>query len=118
VADHFNAAMPGNLKTDAPCQEWAIRASAPGRAGGSSLQPIAPIVRPAMQVRDRQHEDVAVVDGVDQPVREPAETAAANIFAEQMPSLRKRAMRSAADRTSIRNALSGPGACAPYQWIA
>ena len=30
----------------------------------------------------------------------------------------KRAMRSAADRTSIRNALSMPGACAPYQWIA
>jgi len=42
-----------------------------------------------MQVRDRQYQDVAFVDGVDQPVREPAETAAANTFAEQMPSLRK-----------------------------
>ena len=59
------------------------------QAGGSPLQPIAPIVRPAMQVRDRQYQDVAFVDGVDQPVREPAETAAANTFAEQMPSLRK-----------------------------
>jgi hypothetical protein len=42
-----------------------------------------------MQVRDRQHEDVAVVEGVDQPVREPAETAAADTFAERMPSITK-----------------------------
>ena len=34
----------------------------------------------------RQHEDVALVEGVNQPVREPAETAAANTIADGMPS--------------------------------
>ena len=42
-----------------------------------------------MQVRDRQHQDVAVVEGMDQSVREPAEAAAANAFAERMPRVRK-----------------------------
>lgn len=42
-----------------------------------------------MQVRDRHHQDVAVVEGVDQPVREPAETATPNTFAERMPCVRK-----------------------------
>jgi hypothetical protein len=80
------AALPGNLETDVTRRERAFRASASRRARRSSLQPIAQLVRPAMQVRDRQHEDVAVIEGV---VREPAETAAANTFAERMPSLRK-----------------------------
>ena len=57
-----------------------------GRPGKSSLQPVAPIVRPAMQVRDRKHQDVAVVDGIDQPIREPTEPAA---FAQRMPRLRQ-----------------------------
>jgi hypothetical protein len=50
---------------------------------------MAPIIRPAMQVRDRQHQDVAVVDGVEQSVRKPAEAAAANAFGERMPRLGK-----------------------------
>jgi hypothetical protein len=42
-----------------------------------------------MKVRDRQHQDVAVVDGVDEPVREAAEALTADTFAERMPRLRK-----------------------------
>ena len=37
-----------------------------------------------MQVRDRQYQDVAVVEGLDQRVREVAEAAAANAFAQGM----------------------------------
>ena len=83
------AVMSGNLKIGATCQERAIRRLCLQAGRRSWLQPIAPIVRPAVQVRDGQHEDVAIVESVDQPIREPAETAAANTFAEQMPSLRK-----------------------------
>jgi hypothetical protein len=54
------------------------------QASGSSLQAIAPIVRPAMQMRDREHEDVIFVEGVDQRVRESAKTTAANAFAERL----------------------------------
>src|SRR5712691_1222108 len=55
----------------------------------SSLQAIAPVIWPAMQVRDRQHQDVAVVGGVDQSVGEPTEAAAANAFAQRVPRPRK-----------------------------
>ena len=42
-----------------------------------------------MQVSDRQHRDVAVVDGVDQPAREAAEAAAVDAFAQRVPRLGK-----------------------------
>lgn len=55
----------------------------------SSRQAIAPIVRTAMQVGDRQNQNVAIVDGVDQSVRKPAEAAPANALAQRMPRLGK-----------------------------
>src|SRR5882757_8225314 len=42
-----------------------------------------------MQVSDRQHQDVAVVDGVDQPVWKAAEAAAVDAFAQRVPCIRK-----------------------------
>src|SRR5947209_4607081 len=42
-----------------------------------------------MQVCDCQNHDVTLADGVDQSVREAAEAAAANAFAQWMPCLRK-----------------------------
>jgi hypothetical protein len=42
-----------------------------------------------MQMRDRPHEDIAIVDRVNQPVGEPAEAVAANALSERMPSLWK-----------------------------
>ena len=42
-----------------------------------------------MQVRDCQHQYVAIVDGVDQGVRKPAEAAAAKPFGQRMPRLGK-----------------------------
>jgi hypothetical protein len=55
----------------------------------SSLQAITPIVRPAMQMGDRQHQYVVILDSVDQPVREAAETAPANALAQRMLRLRE-----------------------------
>jgi len=60
-----------------------------GWPGRSSLQPVVPIVRPAMQVRDRKHQNVAIVHGIDQPVWKPTEPAAADAFTPRMPRLRK-----------------------------
>ena len=42
-----------------------------------------------MQVLDRQNQDVAILDGVDQPARKPAEAAAPNSLAQRMPRLGK-----------------------------
>ncbi len=40
-----------------------------------------------MQMRNCQHQDVTIVEGVDQPVRESAEAAAANPFARGLCSI-------------------------------
>jgi hypothetical protein len=42
-----------------------------------------------MQMRDRQYHDIAVVNGVNQSVRDPAEAAPARTIAQRMPRLRK-----------------------------
>jgi hypothetical protein len=68
-----------------------------------------------MQVRDRQHQDVAVVDGVDQSVRKPAEAAAANAFGERMPRLGKSRDAVRGGQHLDEKRVVQPGACAPYQ---
>ncbi len=54
-----------------------------------SLQAIAPVVWAAMKMSDRKDENIAVVHGVDQSVREAAEAATADAFSQRMPCFRK-----------------------------
>ena len=42
-----------------------------------------------MKVRDREDDEIAVFDGVDQTIWEPVEAAAAEVIVERMPRLRQ-----------------------------
>jgi hypothetical protein len=70
------AALPDNLETEAARKAGEARL---GLEAGRQVIASADRAngRPAMQVSERQHEDVAVIEGVDQREREPVETAAA-----------------------------------------
>src|SRR5258708_29524580 len=55
----------------------------------SPFQSVAPIARPAVRVRHRNHENTAFVGVIDQAVRESAQPAATKVLAERMPSVGK-----------------------------
>jgi hypothetical protein len=71
-----------------------------------------------MQVRDCQHQNVAIVDGVDQRVREPTEAAAPNTFAQGMPRLRKTCDVVRSGQHLNQKRLAQSGRLLPYQWTA
>ena len=87
-------------------------------AGKSSPDPITPIVRPAMQMRDRQYHDIAVVDGVNHSVREPAEAAAAHTLAQRMPRLRKASDAARGSQDLNQKRITKARSLPPYQWMA
>jgi DNA-binding CsgD family transcriptional regulator len=57
------------------------------RGDTSVLQTITPVVRSAVQVGDCQHQNVAVLNRVDQPIGKTIKPAAAHALIQQLPSI-------------------------------
>ena len=77
---------------------WDLKATPPHRAPRARslgysrrFHTISPVVRAAMQVRNGEDQDVAVLSVVDDTARKPSQTAAPDAFTKRMPRIRKAA---------------------------